>query len=155
MKAIGLKDMTEQMLVRLRREIQVLRSLHNPNIIALREIFEEHGFLYMVMELATGGELWHFLQRVEVKNRTRPPIHLPTPAHGHQSINLPTCALLIFLYPMAKFADECLFLLPQIHSNGKKYYQTAKGRVALTEGRIAQIMRQIVDVLIPPHPQKK
>lgn len=58
--------MSEQMLIRLRREIQVLRSMDHPNIIGLHEIFEEGSFLYMVMELASGGELWHFLQKVEV-----------------------------------------------------------------------------------------
>jgi len=29
-------------------------------------VFEEKGTLFMVMELCTGGELWHWLQSVEI-----------------------------------------------------------------------------------------
>ena len=69
-KAISLANIQPQTLVRLRREIQVLRSLRHHNIIRLREIFEEEvngcGVLHMVTELCTGGELWHFLQKVEI-----------------------------------------------------------------------------------------
>jgi hypothetical protein len=69
-KAISLADIQPQTLVRLRREIQVLRSLRHHNIIRLHEIFEEEvngsGVLHMVTELCTGGELWHFLQKVEI-----------------------------------------------------------------------------------------
>ena len=65
-KAINLVGIQPQTLVRLRREIQVLRSLNHKNIIQLYEIFEEDGKLFMIMELCTGGELWHFLQRVEI-----------------------------------------------------------------------------------------
>ena len=66
MKAINLVGIQPQTLVRLRREIQVLRSLNHKNIIQLYEIFEEDGKLFMIMELCTGGELWHFWQRVEI-----------------------------------------------------------------------------------------
>mmetsp|Transcript_495 Transcript_495/g.1021 ORF Transcript_495/g.1021 Transcript_495/m.1021 type:complete len:454 (-) Transcript_495:194-1555(-) len=65
-KAISLANMQPQTLIRLRREIQVLRSLNHKNIIQLYEIFEEEGTLFMIMELCTGGELWHFLQQVEI-----------------------------------------------------------------------------------------
>jgi len=65
-KAINLTNIQPQTLIRLRREIQVLRSLNHKNIIQLYEIFEEDGMLLMIMELCTGGELWHFLQRVEI-----------------------------------------------------------------------------------------
>lgn len=94
------------MLVRLRREIQVLRSLNNPNIIGLHEIFEEHGSLYMVMELATGGELWHFLQRVEVTHHT--PARTPT---------LHACmhALPILLGPIVNFSRHWPTLFSRVH----------------------------------------
>lgn len=65
-KAISLLEIQTPTLVRLRREIQVLRSLQNPNIISLYEIFEENNNLFMVMEMCKGGELWHFLQGVEI-----------------------------------------------------------------------------------------
>jgi len=65
-KAIGLDGMTPQALIRLRREIQLLRELKHSNIVELHQVFEEKGTLFMVMELCTGGELWHFLQSVEL-----------------------------------------------------------------------------------------
>ncbi|KAM9510302.1 serine/threonine-protein kinase H1-like [Guaruba guarouba] len=39
-------------------ELSVLRRVHHTNIIQLIEVFETQGCVYMVMELATGGELF-------------------------------------------------------------------------------------------------
>ena len=99
-KAINLTNIQPQTLIRLRREIQVLRSLNHKNIIQLYEIFEEDGMLLMIMELCTGGELWHFLQRVEI-------------------------------FP-----------------NGEKFYYSPRGeRIALTEAKVAQLIRGIVEAI--------
>lgn len=58
-QAISLANIQPQTLVRLRREIQVLRSLRHHNIIRLHEIFGEEvngsGVLHMVTELCMGG----------------------------------------------------------------------------------------------------
>jgi serine/threonine protein kinase len=43
-------------------DAQVLRALKHPNIVELFEVIHEGDNLYMIMELCTGGELWHFLQ---------------------------------------------------------------------------------------------
>jgi len=80
-KAINLTNIQPQTLIRLRREIQVLRSLNHKNIIQLYEIFEEDGMLLMIMELCTGGELWHFLQV--------PPSKSPTASHVPRSLQEP------------------------------------------------------------------
>uniref|UniRef100_A0A8B9G8R1 Protein kinase domain-containing protein n=1 Tax=Amazona collaria TaxID=241587 RepID=A0A8B9G8R1_9PSIT len=39
-------------------ELNVLRRVHHTNIVQLIEVFETQGCVYMVMELATGGELF-------------------------------------------------------------------------------------------------
>lgn len=67
----------------------MLRALKNPNIIELYEIIVECGKLYMVMELCTGGELWHFLQDVKImsngekyfKSKTRGMVRAGALAH--------------------------------------------------------------------------
>jgi len=41
-----------------RREIAIMRAMDHPNIIKLYEIFEDKKRLYLVMEVATGGELF-------------------------------------------------------------------------------------------------
>jgi len=40
------------------REVDILKRIQHPNIIAVKEIYETSDFLYLVMELATGGELF-------------------------------------------------------------------------------------------------
>lgn len=103
-KAINLTDIQPQTLIRLRREIQVLRSLNHKNIIKLYEIFEEDGMLLMIMELCCGGELWHFLQRVEI-------------------------------FP-----------------NGEKFYYSPGGaRIALTELKVAKLIKGIVEAIYYCH----
>lgn len=39
-------------------EIEVLRNLDHPNIVKIYEYFEDENFIYIVMELITGGELF-------------------------------------------------------------------------------------------------
>ena len=39
-------------------EIEILRSLDHPNIVKIYEYFEDDKFIYIVMELITGGELF-------------------------------------------------------------------------------------------------
>jgi calcium-dependent protein kinase len=41
-----------------KNEIEIMRKLDNPNIIKLYEIFEDTRYIYLVMELCTGGELF-------------------------------------------------------------------------------------------------
>ena len=53
---------TEDM-VRVRREIQVLSSVRQPNIIQIFRVHEDEISLYLVMEYADGGELYDFVER--------------------------------------------------------------------------------------------
>ncbi|XP_052780146.1 calcium/calmodulin-dependent protein kinase type 1-like [Mya arenaria] len=42
----------------LTNEIEVLRRLNHPNIVQLTDVFEDKNYVYLVMELVTGGELF-------------------------------------------------------------------------------------------------
>eukprot|EP00439_Symbiodinium_sp_Y106_P012024 s7586_g1.t2 len=53
-KAIGLRERT---MASLRREISVMRELHHPRIVNLKEAFWEGNLCYIVMDLARGGDL--------------------------------------------------------------------------------------------------
>ena len=47
------------------KEIDILMSLHHPNIIFLKEYFEEPGRVYIIMEYLEGGELLEALLNKE------------------------------------------------------------------------------------------
>eukprot|EP01130_Rhizamoeba_saxonica_P018482 TRINITY_DN925_c1_g1_i1.p1 TRINITY_DN925_c1_g1~~TRINITY_DN925_c1_g1_i1.p1 ORF type:complete len:458 (-),score=129.19 TRINITY_DN925_c1_g1_i1:38-1411(-) len=48
----------------LRREIDIMQRLEHPNIIKLLDVFEEDDYMYLVLELVTGGELFdHIISR--------------------------------------------------------------------------------------------
>ena len=50
----------------LKSEIQILIKLDHPNIIKLYEIYENDNYIYLVMELCTGGELFdRIIQKTE------------------------------------------------------------------------------------------
>lgn len=53
-------------LTRLRREIRILSSLNHPNIVNVREVFENKDRIILVMDCATGGELYDY-----INNRSR------------------------------------------------------------------------------------
>jgi 5'-AMP-activated protein kinase catalytic alpha subunit len=46
---------------RVARELHILKLIRHPNIIQLYEIIETHSALYLIMEYASGGELFDFI----------------------------------------------------------------------------------------------
>uniref|UniRef100_A0A7S2SL15 Calcium-dependent protein kinase 1 n=1 Tax=Mucochytrium quahogii TaxID=96639 RepID=A0A7S2SL15_9STRA len=42
----------------LRREIEIMKQIEHPNIIKMYDVFEDDAFLFIVMELCSGGELF-------------------------------------------------------------------------------------------------
>ncbi len=42
----------------LQREIEIMKKVDHPNIIMLRQVFEDKKHVYLVMEIVTGGELF-------------------------------------------------------------------------------------------------
>jgi 5'-AMP-activated protein kinase, catalytic alpha subunit len=54
-----IKDVTD--VERVAREIHILKLIRHPNIIQLYEIIETPKFLYLIMEFASGGELFDYI----------------------------------------------------------------------------------------------
>ncbi|KAJ1364581.1 Protein kinase domain-containing protein, partial [Parelaphostrongylus tenuis] len=50
-------------LVRIRREIRIMSALHHPNIIQIFEVFENREKIILVMEYASGGELYDYVSQ--------------------------------------------------------------------------------------------
>eukprot|EP00434_Breviolum_minutum_P018714 symbB.v1.2.016514.t1/scaffold1256.1/size241426/2 len=55
-KFIAIERMKEKFCV-LKNEIEIMKAVDHPNIIMLYEIFEDHRYLCLVMELCSGGTL--------------------------------------------------------------------------------------------------
>jgi len=52
------KNQSEEELQLLQREIDIMRKLKHKNIIGLEEVYDESAYIYLVLELVTGGELF-------------------------------------------------------------------------------------------------
>eukprot|EP01091_Cochliopodium_minus_P019036 TRINITY_DN786_c0_g1_i1.p1 TRINITY_DN786_c0_g1~~TRINITY_DN786_c0_g1_i1.p1 ORF type:complete len:477 (-),score=152.34 TRINITY_DN786_c0_g1_i1:100-1530(-) len=58
-KIIDKKNLGESHAVSLKREIDIMEKVAHPNIIKLKHVFEnEKKYVYLIMELVTGGELF-------------------------------------------------------------------------------------------------
>jgi len=57
-KVINKKDLGKDYEKNLKMEVDILKKVNHPNIIALKELFDTPEKLYLVMELVTGGELF-------------------------------------------------------------------------------------------------
>uniref|UniRef100_T1KLQ4 Protein kinase domain-containing protein n=1 Tax=Tetranychus urticae TaxID=32264 RepID=T1KLQ4_TETUR len=55
------KIQSEQDLVRIRREIQIMSSIQHPHIIHIYEVFENKEKIVLVMQYASGGELYEYV----------------------------------------------------------------------------------------------
>jgi serine/threonine protein kinase len=67
---------------RLRMEVEILKKVKHPNIISLKEVYDEDPKkLYLVMELVTGGELFNKIVEIgsysENIAKRYPPLFLP------------------------------------------------------------------------------
>ncbi|HEX3481037.1 MAG TPA: serine/threonine-protein kinase [Kofleriaceae bacterium] len=59
-----LRNVDAHLLYRLKREFRGLRDLNHRNLVALDELFEEHGSWFFTMELLDGEELYGYLGHV-------------------------------------------------------------------------------------------
>eukprot|EP01133_Synstelium_polycarpum_P006816 gene6816-7921_t len=59
LKYIEKKFVKKKHIEQLRREIDIMKKVSHPNVLALKEIFESDSHLTLVMELVTGGELFY------------------------------------------------------------------------------------------------
>eukprot|EP00359_Climacostomum_virens_P009954 CAMPEP_0204905458 /NCGR_PEP_ID=MMETSP1397-20131031/5431_1 /ASSEMBLY_ACC=CAM_ASM_000891 /TAXON_ID=49980 /ORGANISM="Climacostomum Climacostomum virens, Strain Stock W-24" /LENGTH=720 /DNA_ID=CAMNT_0052074341 /DNA_START=38 /DNA_END=2197 /DNA_ORIENTATION=- len=57
------KVQASNMLQQIRREIRIMYSLNHPHIVKLYNHFEDDRNFYLVLELASGGTLWHRLAK--------------------------------------------------------------------------------------------
>ncbi|GIZ00343.1 NUAK family SNF1-like kinase 1 [Caerostris extrusa] len=56
----------EQDLIRIRREIQIMSSIQHPHIAHIYEVFENKDKIVLVMQYASGGELYDYLSEKKV-----------------------------------------------------------------------------------------
>lgn len=62
-KLVKKKELDLKELELLRREIEVLKVCQHPNIIRFYDVFENEHYIYIVMELLKGGDLFRYLQK--------------------------------------------------------------------------------------------
>ena len=46
---------------KLYREVRIMKMLHHPNVVKLYEVIETKSTVFLVMEYASGGELYDYL----------------------------------------------------------------------------------------------
>ena len=60
-KIISKKECSYIEQIRIMEEIEILKHLDHPNIVKIYEFFEDDNFMYIVMELISGGELFELI----------------------------------------------------------------------------------------------
>lgn len=60
-KVINKSQMTPQSLSKIEREVKIMKRISHPNIVKLYEVIETPKMLYLVMEYASGGEVFDYL----------------------------------------------------------------------------------------------
>ena len=57
-KVLNKSNMSEEDLKTVMTEVDLLRKVDHPNIVEYFETYDDKNYLYLVMELCTGGELF-------------------------------------------------------------------------------------------------
>ncbi|KAI8895395.1 kinase-like domain-containing protein [Globomyces pollinis-pini] len=60
-KVIDKTQLDEKKIGKLYREVRIMKLLHHPNIVKLYEVIETKSTVFLVMEYASGGELYDYL----------------------------------------------------------------------------------------------
>jgi calcium-dependent protein kinase len=66
-KVMKKKDMSVSDIELQKREIEILKICQHPNIIRLLDIFENQDYIYIVMEVLHGGDLFTYLEKRNFK----------------------------------------------------------------------------------------
>jgi serine/threonine protein kinase len=61
-KIVSKKDIKPSDLECLKREIEIMKMCQHPNTITMYDVFENHEYIYMVMEVLKGGDLFTWLE---------------------------------------------------------------------------------------------
>ncbi|KAJ3238630.1 MAP microtubule affinity-regulating kinase 1 [Chytriomyces hyalinus] len=75
-KVIDKTTLDEKKLGKLYREVRIMKMLNHPNIVKLYEVVETKYTVFLVMEYASGGELYDYLV-VHGKMKEKDPTNLP------------------------------------------------------------------------------
>jgi serine/threonine protein kinase len=69
-KLLKEEEITEQFI----RELKIQMYLNHPNIIKLYGFFDDEHYIYIILEVGTGGQLYHQLRKSEpmAENRVAP-----------------------------------------------------------------------------------
>jgi len=57
-KIISKRKLTPEDKIALQNEIDIMKQVDHPNIVKLHNVFEDDKYLYIIMELLKGGELF-------------------------------------------------------------------------------------------------
>lgn len=57
-KVLSKKKMTEEDLIGMQTEIEILKTVDHPNVVKLIDVYEDERHICLVMELMEGGELF-------------------------------------------------------------------------------------------------
>lgn len=49
----------------LKREIKIMKDTNHPSIISLYQVYEDKAYLYITMEVCSGGELFDYIQKMK------------------------------------------------------------------------------------------
>jgi calcium-dependent protein kinase len=68
-KVIEKKDLTAEEITDIMNEVTILQTLDHPNIVNYYETYDDHKYLYLVMQNCSGGELFDSIERFEKKGK--------------------------------------------------------------------------------------
>ena len=89
-KIIDKTPLTPNTLSKLFREVRIMKMLDHPNIIKLYEVIDTPNTLYLVMECASGGELFDYLVAHGIVSLSLPP-GMICKTYGGPTISLLPC----------------------------------------------------------------
>ncbi|XP_061825981.1 serine/threonine-protein kinase BRSK2 isoform X2 [Nerophis lumbriciformis] len=60
-KIVNREKLSESVLMKVEREIAILKLIEHPHVLKLHDVYENKKYLYLVLELVSGGELFDYL----------------------------------------------------------------------------------------------
>nr|XP_025036385.1 serine/threonine-protein kinase BRSK2-like isoform X1 [Pelodiscus sinensis] len=60
-KIVNREKLSESVLMKVEREIAILKLIEHPHVLKLHDVYENKKYLYLVLEHVSGGELFDYL----------------------------------------------------------------------------------------------
>uniref|UniRef100_A0A8C6W5S4 Serine/threonine-protein kinase BRSK2-like n=1 Tax=Nannospalax galili TaxID=1026970 RepID=A0A8C6W5S4_NANGA len=141
-KMVNREKLSESVLMKVEREIAILKLIEHPHVLKLHDVYENKKYLYLVLEHVSGGELFDYLVKKglltpkEARKSFRQIISVLDFCHSHSICHRD-------LKPENLLLDEKNNIRIGVPAGGSPHYACPEGALPFNDDNLRQLLEKV------------